>query len=196
MNNSSSMFKNSGIKREVGSHHTLIKQGLFDQRTVPMACIYICPGLYKSAILFLNFVFDFWISHSLQGFWHVPKSGSEKSVLECFWHYFRGKKVGRHGHWRPRTQRIFRATYVRLAKRHQLHHKRVNYLLPSTTRPSFFWIFIRDFFCLQSPPGLPHLWEDWIVHRSERSLILEVVVLPVFPWRRDWLDRDFDDRLC
>ena len=48
------MFRN---KTRNGSHNTLIKQGLFDQRTVPMACIYICPGLHMSAILFLNFVF-------------------------------------------------------------------------------------------------------------------------------------------
>ena len=38
------------------------------------------------------------------------------------------------------------------------------------------------FFCLQSPPGLPRLWEDLIVRRSERSLILvsrRFIPLPV-----------------
>ena len=62
-----------------------------------------------------------------------------------------------------------------------------------TTRPSFFFGFFRNFTPLQSPPGLPHLWEDWIVHRSERSLILGIVVFPALPWQWDWLHRNFDD---
>ena len=137
----------------------------------------------------------FWSVHHYGDFESDQESFHKKSVLELFLTLFSGREGWAAWPSAPSHVAYFLRNLCTSCEETSVAPQKSQRFSSSAHNETFIFLrtYIRNLFFLQSPPGLPHLWEDWIVRRSERSLILvsrHFLPLPVADWlitARRWM---------